>query len=639
MRQFAAQPLNRLTQAPDLDTQIVFPPSRKTADNSKSIRQVKFQNDDGDMLDRIPIGVQDDEDDQKQEPSPTPRSDVDQEDSGSTEKSEPKKRSYPNENTELDPVQRPPYETEEHDAPEAHSGLPIDFATAMRLSGADNLDVRAAVHRVAEANANYSAAKVAWLPNLNLGASFNHHEGEIQSTEGPVVSASRQSLFLGAGAGISRSPLNGGAGGPPRMFVDLSLADAMFKPIAACKRIAAERARQSKVFNDTMLKTGLAYYELVRSQAQVEVAKSNLRDTVKVQRLTKAFVEGGKGTPADDARMNVLVNRSRRKIIEARRQHQIASAQLATVLQLDSTKLDPSSGLYSTSTDPVPVTLIDGQTDLNWLVRTAQSSRAEVLEATARAESAASEYNAEKMRPLLPNLYLGYSGGVFGGGEGGSLPRLDGRSDFDLGMTWQIKNLGLGDHANQQSAVNRYRQQSLDIERQKGIVAEQVKTTWYRAQEFQESQGLLWQNIVEAKSALEKNIAAIKSLNGMPLEATQSMTLLAESRSEYLNAVIDYNQWQLRLMRATGQTLGGSLSQTVDQFGAMTDGEVINSDQIINSSQPCSSCTSAVETRTQEYSPLENRPRRVAQTLNNGPMRNRQSSNRRVTEGLIRVTR
>ena len=128
-----------------------------------------------------------------------------------------------------------------------------------------------------------------------------------------------------------------------------------------------------------MLKTGLAYYELVRTQAQIEVAKSNLRDARKAQRLTKAFVEGGKGTPADTARMNVVVNRNRRKIIEARRQYKIASAQLATVLQLDSTKLDPSSGLYSTSVDPIPVTLIDGQTDLNWLVHMAQSSRGEIL--------------------------------------------------------------------------------------------------------------------------------------------------------------------------------------------------------------------------------------------------------------------
>ena len=617
MKQIAAHSLNRLTRAPDLDTQIVFPSARKKAGSSKSIRQVKFQNDgDGDMLDRIPIGIQDNERSQRREPRVKLHSDIDQGDSIEIEKRETKKRSYPDENTKLDPVQQPPHETEEYVAPETFSGLPIDFATAMRLSGADNLDVRAAVHRVAEANANYTAAKMAWLPNLNLGASYNHHEGEIQSTEGPIITTSRQSLFLGAGAGISNSPLNGGAGGPPRLFVDLSLADAMFKPIAACKRVTAERAHQSQVFNDTMLKTGLAYYELVRSQAKVELAKSNLRDATKVQRLTKAFVEGGKGTPADIARMNVLVNRSQRKIIEARRKYQTASAQLATVLQLDSTKLDPASGLYSTSTDPVPVTLIDSQTDLNWLVRTAQNSRAEVLEATARAESAASEYNAEKMRPLLPNLYLGYSGGVFGGGEGGDLPRLDGRSDFDVAVTWQMKNLGMGDIANQQSAISRYRQQSLDIERQRGIVAEQVKTTWYRAQEFQQSLGLLWQNIVEAESAVEKNIAAIKSLNGLPLEATQSMELLVESRSDYLNAVIDYNQWQLRLMRATGQTLG----QTANQFGTVTGGEVINGDEVIISSQPFFSRNSIVE----------DRPLRVA---------SEQFSSRRPTEGLIQVIR
>jgi len=120
----------------------------------------------------------------------------------------------------------------------------------------------------------------------------------------------------------------------------------------------------------------------------------------------------------------------------------------------------------------------------------------------------------------------------------------------------------------------------------------------------------------------------------MPLEATRSMRLLAESRSEYLNAVIDHNQWQLRLMRATGQTLSGQLSQSVDQFGGTTGGEVINSDEIIISSQPCDSCTSTEETSTQEYFEVEKMPRRVAATEVNQPL-----SSRRPTEGLIRVMR
>lgn len=152
----------------------------------------------------------------------------------------------------------------------------------------------------------------------------------------------------------------------------------------------------------------------------------------------------------------------------------------------------------------------------------------------------------------------------------------------------------------------------------------------HRSQEFQESLGLLWQNIIEAESALEKSVAAIKSLNGLPLEASQSMQLLAQSRMEYLNAVVDYNQWQLRLMRATGQTLG----QTVQQFGGATGGEVINGDEIIISSEPCYSCNSAVETNTQEFSVVEDAPQRVA-----ARMINQSSSSRRPTEGLIQVTR
>ncbi|GIS60686.1 MAG: hypothetical protein CM1200mP2_29110 [Planctomycetaceae bacterium] len=66
---------------------------------------------------------------------------------------------------------------------------------------------------------------------------YNHHTGNIQATPGNVVDARRSSLFLGGGPNLGMAPLTGGSGGPLRMGVNLSLADVIFKPLAARQRL------------------------------------------------------------------------------------------------------------------------------------------------------------------------------------------------------------------------------------------------------------------------------------------------------------------------------------------------------------------------------------------------------------------
>ena len=433
---------------------------------------------------------------------------------------------------------------------------PSTFQPSLRLAGADNWNVKLAQQRVREANANYCAAKSAWMPSLTLSAGFNNHEGEIQSTEGDVVSVSRNSLFLGGGAGIANAPLNGGSGGPPRMFVDFSLADAIFKPLSARRLVGAEQARQNRVFNDTMLEASLGYYELVGAQSKLAVAQTNLTEAQELARTTNAFVEAGKGTSADNSRVAVVVNTRRQQTAIAKAEVQIASARLATTLQLDPTKLNPEHGLVAMDSEPIPLNLTGTDFDLNATIQHAQSIRCEIAEANAKSRSAQADMDAEKWRPWLPNLYLGYSGGVFGGGQGGDLPNLDGRSDLDMVVSWQVKNLGIGTRAQQDAARSQMYQRRFETQQIKDQIAEQVTATYQRVVQFQSMVGILNDSVNQAGNGLENNLAAIKGLEGLPLEAIASLEQLAKARTDYLSAVVNYNQWQVRLLRAAGQSLG-----------------------------------------------------------------------------------
>ncbi len=436
------------------------------------------------------------------------------------------------------------------------SSYPIDFPTVLRLAGADNWSVKLAQQRVREANANYCAAKSAWMPSLTLSIGYNHHDGEIQSTEGDVLSVSRSSLFLGGGAGVANSPLNGGSGGPPRMFVDFSLADAIFKPLSARRLLGAEQARQNRVFNDTMLEASLAYYELVGAQSKLAVAQTNLTEAQNLAETTRAFVESGKGASADNSRVAVVVNNRRQETAIAKTEVQIASSRLATILQLDPTKLNPEHGLVALDAEPIPLNLTGTDFDLNATIQHAQNIRCEIAEANAKSRSAHADLNAEQWRPWLPNLYVGYSGGVFGGGQGSDLPNLDGRSDLDMVVSWQVKNLGVGTRAQQDATRSQMYQRRFETQQIKDQIAEQVTTTYQRVVQFQLMVEILRDSVNQAGNGLENNLAAIKGLEGLPLEAIASLEQLANARTEYLSAVVNYNQWQVRLLRAAGQSLG-----------------------------------------------------------------------------------
>src|SRR5215203_5132504 len=60
----------------------------------------------------------------------------------------------------------------------------IDLGTALRLGGANNLDVQIARERLAEAEANHLIAVEQFFPYVTPGLSYKRHEGNIQTVEG-----------------------------------------------------------------------------------------------------------------------------------------------------------------------------------------------------------------------------------------------------------------------------------------------------------------------------------------------------------------------------------------------------------------------------------------------------------------------
>ena len=73
----------------------------------------------------------------------------------------------------------------------------IDLPTALRLAGANNLDVQIAREKVAEARAAGDFAQAKFLPSITPAIVVRRHENNIQAVNGPILDINKQSLAAG----------------------------------------------------------------------------------------------------------------------------------------------------------------------------------------------------------------------------------------------------------------------------------------------------------------------------------------------------------------------------------------------------------------------------------------------------------
>src|SRR5262249_55929069 len=71
---------------------------------------------------------------------------------------------------------------------------PIDLPTALRLAGANNLQIARAAERIRQAQARREGAEYQWLPSLDVGVSYTEHDGRVQDTRGQIIDTRRHAL-------------------------------------------------------------------------------------------------------------------------------------------------------------------------------------------------------------------------------------------------------------------------------------------------------------------------------------------------------------------------------------------------------------------------------------------------------------
>jgi outer membrane protein TolC len=431
-------------------------------------------------------------------------------------------------------------------SPLSNEVYPVDLPTALRLAGGNSLQVAVAAEQLSAAMTRVDQADARWLPSVRVGFSFNRHNGRIQATEGNIVEASRGSFFAGGGLGTGSAPLNGGAGGPPRLMVDLSLSEILFEPLAARRMVEVAAAEHTTTFNETLLEAASAYLRLVSAQAALNTIDEIRSDVQRLVDLAEAYAEAGEGKTADVQRAKAELARWRHAEFGREEEVRVAALDLARILRL-------APGTILTATDEqLHSWEFFRDSDETELVATAIAARPEMSRAFATTRATSTEVAREHWRPYLPNLMLGFSGGTFGGDTGSQWKNVSDRTDVDLAAVWELENLGWGNSTRRDLAANRHRQARLQVDIARDAITAQVLAANQRCRIRQGAITAASDRLVAATKSMDAALLGIREGVQLPLEAQQSVAAVADARLAYLNAIAHYNLAQLQLLYAVG---------------------------------------------------------------------------------------
>jgi outer membrane protein TolC len=427
--------------------------------------------------------------------------------------------------------------------------LPINLPAALRLAGVRPLDVAVASQRIELAAAQLRQAQASWLPTVYLGTDYFRHDGQIQDVQGSVFGTSKSSFMLGAG---------------PAAIVTLS--DAIFGPLSARQVLRARESALQAARNDSLLAVAEAYFGVQQARGDLAGAEDAARRAEDlVHRAEDLALKAELIPELEVVRARAQAARTRQTVHAARERWHVASAELARVL-----RLDPSAVVEPLEPPHLRVTLVPPGRALDDLIQVGLTNRPELATQQALVQATLERLRQEKLRPLIPSVLIRGSstpvtgtlaGGLFGGGVNDNLGNFDARSDFDVQVLWELRNLGFGNRAltDQQRAENQLA--LFELFRIQDRIAAEVARAFA---EVESAMARLSDAEVELRSAVD---SANKNLQGLgqtksagnalvlvirPQEVVAAIQALSQAYADYYGAVADYDRAQFRLYHALG---------------------------------------------------------------------------------------
>ncbi len=416
------------------------------------------------------------------------------------------------------------------DTTSAGSAHRIDLPTTLRLAGAQNLDIRIARERLAEARASRAIAIERFFPWGSPGIVYREHDDLIQGTAGDIVDVEKSSYAPGI-----------------TLAVQVEIGDAFYKSIESHRLVRAAEHALGAQHDESLVAAVGAYFDLAKMQAAVETAKEAVKISSEYEEQIRHAVDAGIAFKGDALRVEVQTHRNRVALERTTEQRRVAAARLAQILHFD-----PAVELAAEDSDLVPMSLIDIDTPVDSLVRRALVDRDEIGQNRAQLAAAASAKNGAIYGPILPAIGAQAFLGRLGGGPEGE-PDVDGASkDYMATISWRIGPGGLFDLGRIRAARARERTARLAGEKTRDVIVREVVESAARVRSLSDQITAAEKGLAAAEETLRLSRQRREFGVGIVLEYIQAEQDLTRARNDYFDALAELNKAQYSLLRSVG---------------------------------------------------------------------------------------
>lgn len=424
----------------------------------------------------------------------------------------------------------------------------LDLKRALQIAINNNLDIAISKSEEQTEKWNYYSSLGNFLPNV--GTSYRefwtHGQIGLPKSASNLFNSFGNANGLAAGRRMDNVDIDGPFVISNAFFQYYGYRGGriLFGALQAKHTYRAAKAGRQVSFNDALLAAATNYYNLVLSQALLQIRVKAVQTSEEQLRVNTDKREFGLATELDVLQSKTQLSRDRQDLIDQQIARRTAAIKLADTLNVDmGADLSPSESWIKR------VRLIDPKVKVENLISLAISNRPE-LKQFEEQRLAAKRNIVVASAPLQPTF--AFNGNVFGIGPG--LTKQEALFTLGIDARWALSGLGTVDATKIKAAKLQARTAQLQANKELVTILDQVRSSYLQCLDTDKK---IDETTNEVESSHEQlRLAQLRFANGLGtnldiITAQRDYTQALINKAE---AIIDFNNAQVQLVHDVGLT-------------------------------------------------------------------------------------
>lgn len=374
---------------------------------------------------------------------------------------------------------------------------------------------------------NYKNALSDFLPDIGLSGYSIYYSGQV--LVGAALVDKFNELALSASAHIEHPLTNGGE----HVFNSLSKKQLKF----------AARNDLNYTYNEILLNTTIAYYNLLQSKLDIEIYQKNYKERcaqlVQVLNLMKA----GLGTQFDVIRSQTELAQARQNLLDSMQDFRLSQARLANIIGVEIT-----TSIMPPEFEAKELELVSSDKTIENLFDEAKVKREDVRSIQAKIKSLKMQ-KRQIYSEFIPKARVFAQQQWQGTAQVGLGPAsiVAGYLDINIGS-----NMGIGTYTKAKAKQAEIDKTILELEQKLRDIKENILKTFYEAKVSKDRIKISKEQVEYATQSVELAQLRQEAGVGILIDVIQAQTFKTRTKVELLNSIIRYNIAQVQMLFDSG---------------------------------------------------------------------------------------